>query len=185
MEKTKLVNFFQEIGMLSETPRSGFAFLGSGCQSVAEHTYRMTMIAYYLAKESKSIVNKERLLLLCLHHDLAEARTADHNYVNKRYVQVDEIKLYDDYKKCLPYSEEIIALLKEYDECKTVEAQLAHDADQLELLCVLKKERDLGNPAAERWFNNVAGRLITQEAIQLGEELRHSPFDAWWQNFLS
>jgi len=33
--------FLYEVGMLQRTPRSGFAFLGSGKQSVAEHTYRM------------------------------------------------------------------------------------------------------------------------------------------------
>jgi putative hydrolase of HD superfamily len=34
--------------------------------------------------------------LMCLFRDLHEARTGDHNYVNKRYVQVDEAKAVED-----------------------------------------------------------------------------------------
>ncbi|MFA6915416.1 MAG: HD domain-containing protein [Parachlamydiales bacterium] len=184
MEKLNLVHLFQEIGMLSDTPRSGFAFLGSSQQSVAEHSYRMTMIAYYLAKWSKAPVNREKLLLLCLHHDFPEARTADHNYVNKRYLRVDESKLYGDYQNELPFSQEIIALLKEYDEGETIEAKIAHDADQLELLCVLKKEWDLGNKAAERWFNKVEQRLATAEAKDLATVLRTTSYDSWWQRLV-
>ena len=46
----EIVNLLHEIGMLSSIPRSGFAFLGSGKQSVAEHSFRVTLIAYVLAR---------------------------------------------------------------------------------------------------------------------------------------
>lgn len=180
MKKKRLIHLFQEIGMLSDTTRSGFAFLGSGKQSVAEHSYRMTLIAYYLAEESGLPLDKEKLLLMCLFHDLPEARTADHNYVNKRYVSVNEERLYEDYA-ALPWGNRVIGWLKEYDASTSNEAKIAHDADQLELLCVLKKEWDLGNKAAEQWFENVFARLITPVAIELAKELKKTPFDEWWK----
>ena len=35
-----LANFLFEVGMLKRTPRTGFQFLGSGAESVAEHSFR-------------------------------------------------------------------------------------------------------------------------------------------------
>ena len=49
------------------------------------------MIAYILAKEQGG-VDVWKTVAMALVHDVAEARTADHNYVNRRYVQVDEAK---------------------------------------------------------------------------------------------
>ncbi|MHC1741904.1 MAG: HD domain-containing protein [Syntrophobacteraceae bacterium] len=44
---THMIHFFFELGMLKKTPRSGYQFLGSGGESVADHTFRMTLIGYY------------------------------------------------------------------------------------------------------------------------------------------
>jgi putative hydrolase of HD superfamily len=49
MENIKnIVNFLFEAGILSKTPRSGFHFLGTGKQSVAEHTMRTVYVGYVL-----------------------------------------------------------------------------------------------------------------------------------------
>ena len=45
----KITDFIYEVGILRRTPRSGFWFMGSGEQSVAEHLFRTAMIAYALA----------------------------------------------------------------------------------------------------------------------------------------
>ena len=45
-----LANFFFEVGMLKRTPRTGFQFLGSGTESVAEHIFRTAIIGYTLAR---------------------------------------------------------------------------------------------------------------------------------------
>lgn len=77
-----IANFLFEAGMLKRTPRSGFQFLGSGVESVAEHIFRTTYIGYTLGKLVLD-VNVDRLVKMCLFHDLPEARTGDLNYVNK------------------------------------------------------------------------------------------------------
>lgn len=175
-----IVNLFNEIGMLAHTPRSGFAFLGSGEQSVAEHSYRMTLIAYCLASMVPGPVDKQKLLLMCLLHDLPEARTGDLNYVNKKYVQADEAKAIADIKGSSSFGPEFSGYLQEYNEGKTVEAKLAHDADQLELLLVLKKESEKGNSRALQWFDRAVQRLQTQAAKTLAEEIKQTPNDSWW-----
>jgi putative hydrolases of HD superfamily len=37
-----IAHFLFELGMLKRTPRSGFQFLGSGTETVAEHILRAT-----------------------------------------------------------------------------------------------------------------------------------------------
>ena len=84
-----IVNFFFELGMLKRTPRSGFQFLRSGQESVAEHSYRVTLIGFTMAKLTPH-ADPARVMSLCLFHDVPEARTGDLNYVNKQYVEVHE-----------------------------------------------------------------------------------------------
>lgn len=176
----KLVNLWNEIGMLAKTPRSGFAFLGSGKQSVAEHSFRMTLLAYTLAVEASIPVNLEKLLLMSLVHDLPEARIGDLNYVNKRYVQADEGKVIEQIKGYGKSGQKISEILEEYNQGKSIESQLAHDADQLELMLVLKEEHEKGNPQAMVWFERGCRRLKTEIALGLAETIRNTPSNSWW-----
>ena len=48
-DNKKIANFLFEVGILAKTPRSGFHFLGTGEQSVAEHINRVSYIGYILA----------------------------------------------------------------------------------------------------------------------------------------
>ena len=102
----EIVNFLFEVGMLQKTPRSGFQFLGSGDESVAEHILRTLYIAYALCKLEPG-VDEWRVMKLCLFHDLPEARTGDMNYVNKKYVEVDEEKAVRDLTQTLFFGDEI------------------------------------------------------------------------------
>ena len=176
----EIIDLMYETGMLAKTPRSGFAFLGTGSQSVAEHSYRVAMIGHILADLIPEPVDKHKLLLLCLFHDFMEARTGDLNYVNKRYVQTLPQKALEDIEKGSPYGKEIVEYINEYEACETIESKLAHDADQLELLLVLKQELDTGNARAKDWFDIVFLRLITDKAKTLADEISKTPFDGWW-----
>lgn len=176
-----LVCFLHELSMLSKIQRSGFAFLGTGKQSVAEHSFGMALIAWTLADKQDQSVDKQRLLLLCLLHDFLEARTGDMNYVQKKYVQIDEKQVLQEIQKDYPeIGKQIASLQQEYKESETLEAQLAHDADQLELLLILKQQQDIGNPQAEKWMDNAVKRLKTSTALQLAEEIRSTSSDTWW-----
>src|SRR4030042_1143397 len=87
----EIADFLFEVGMLKKTPRSGFQFLGSGCESVAEHVLRTLYIGYVLCKMEPE-ADELKVFKLCLVHDLPDARTGDMNYMNKKYVTVDEKK---------------------------------------------------------------------------------------------
>ncbi len=174
-----IVNFLFEVGMLKKTPRSGYFFLGSGVESVAEHIMRMTCIGYVMGKLHENI-DEGKLIKMCLLHDLAEARTGDHNYVNKKYVSVDEEKAISDLSGELPFSSEIIALYKEFNECKTDESLLANDADQIEHILQLKECMDLGNPHAKDWIKNARKRIKTHVGQKLADYILKTHSTEWW-----
>jgi len=174
------INLLHEAEMLSSIPRSGFAFLGSGHQSVAEHSYQVALVAYVLARLLPQPLDHHKLVMMCLFHDLPEARIGDLNYFQKKYVSPRLDKALEDIEKGSFLGPEIAAWIKEYEEGKTPEAQLAHDADQLELFLILKKEEERGNKKATEWMANLVKRLETDIGRQAAEAIRQTPSDAWW-----
>ncbi len=173
-------NYLNEVGMLNRTPRSGFQFLGNGSQSVSQHMYRMLQVAFLLARMSDTPVDELHLLHLVMFHDLPEARTGDHNYVNKKYVSENLDKLLADGERDWPLGTEIAGYVREFEARETVAAQLASDADQLELLVMLKEQKDLGNPHADDWVTSLLARLRTVPGKQLAEEILSTRWDEWW-----
>jgi len=180
MEKIpNIVNFLFEVGILSKTPRSGFYFLGSGQQSVAEHLNRVTFIGFVLAKMTPK-VNEDKIIKMCLFHDLAEARTSDLNYVHQKYANANETKALSDVAVTLPFGQEIIDLVNERNEAKTLEGKLAKDADQIEWILSLKEQADTGNSRAETWIPSAVKRLKTEAAKQLADVIIKTKSDEWW-----
>jgi len=165
--------------MLKRTPRSGFQFLGTGAESVAEHIFRTSYIGYALGKLTKT-VNIDRLIKMCLFHDLPEARTGDLNYVNKKYVDAHEKKAVEDLALTLPFGNEIQELILEFIEGKTEEAKLARDADQLEMILALKEYKDVGNSYADEWLEFSLKRLQTDTARELAKVILETDSSLWW-----
>ena len=165
--------------MLKKTPRTGYQFLGSGQESVAEHSFRTAVIGYLISlKESDT--DSQKTTLMCLFHDLHEARTGDHNYVNKRYVTVDEEKAMEDMAADLPFGDELKAMIREFNNGDTLEARISRDADQLDLIMELKEQMDLGNGYAEEWIGYAVQRLQTETAKNMAQEIMVTDSTDWW-----
>ncbi len=175
----RIANFLFEAGMLKRTPRTGFQFLGSGAESVAEHIFRTVYIGYTLGRLAGD-VDTDKMIKMCLFHDLPEARTGDLNYVNKKYVKADEIKAVNDLADTLPFGEEIKELILEFIKGESPEALLAHDADQLELILALKEHKDLGNKYADEWLDFAIKRLKTDVARKLSATILETDSSLWW-----
>lgn len=176
----RLADFLYEAGMLKLVPRSGFAFLGSGKENVAEHSYRTTVIGFVLARMAKADIYK--VMLLCLFHDLHEARTGDFNYVNHRYNKTNAEQAIRDALKATGLSEYIEELFEEFCAKKSIEARLAKDADQIDLLCNLRVELGKGNVSARKWIDNTVKRLGTPEGKKLAQAVLRADPNHWWQN---
>jgi len=173
-------NLVHELGMLARLERSGLLFLGSGRQTVAEHSHRVACIALMLARRCEERVDEARLAWLCLFHDLPETRIGDHNYVNRKYLRVDMERLCADIGTASPLGKILIAAVDEFEKGETLEARLARDADQIELLALLREEADLGNPRADEWIRTCRERLQTPVGRELGDEVLTTPADDWW-----
>jgi putative hydrolase of HD superfamily len=174
-----IVDFIFEVGMLKKTPRTGFQFLGTGCESVAEHLLRTVFIGYALCKLEPG-VDENRVIKMCLFHDLPEARTGDMNYVNKKYVTVHEGKAVEELTEGLFFGGEIKSAIDEFNEKDTRESMLAHDADQLALIYQLKELGDLGNKYSKEWIDFAVRRLYTDTAKGMAEEVLKTDSSQWW-----
>ncbi len=174
-----IANFLFEVGMLNKTPRSGYQFLGSGRESVAEHILRTIFVGYSLCKMDKSL-DELRVLKMCLFHDLPEARTGDMNYVNKKYVEVDEEKAVRELTEGLFFGNDIKAVIDEFNRKETKEALIALDADQIALILQLKEYGDLGNKYSEEWIKYALQRLNTKEAKDLAGRIIKTDSSNWW-----
>ena len=174
-----IVNFLFETGMLNKTPRSGYQFLGSGKESVSEHILRTVFVGYVLCKADASL-NELRVLKMCVFHDLPEARTGDMNYVNKKYVDVDEDKAVRELTGNLPFGSDIKALIDEFNKKETKEALIARDADQIALILQLKECGDLGNKYSDEWINFAMQRLSTEVGKKLAQIVIKTDSSNWW-----
>ncbi len=177
--KKQIVNFLFETGILGKTPRSGFYFLGSGEQSVAEHISRVIFIGYTLSQLEPK-VNKAKVLQMCLLHDLHESRTSDLNYVHRKYTKSDENRATKEIASTLPFGDDLIKVVNEFEQVKSLEAKLAKDADQIEMILSLKEQVDIGNTRAKTWLPSAIRRLQTRTAKELAREIVKTSSDNWW-----
>lgn len=178
-----IADLFFEAGMLKQIPRSGYHFLGTGKESVAEHTFMVVFIAWVMSRLLPE-VDGARLMAMCLVHDLPEARTGDLNTVQKRYVRADEDKALIDMTRPLPFGSDLRELMEEFNTAGTRLAELAHDADQLAFILDLKAQMDMGRPAPAEWLPAVRNRLKTDVGKKIAASIQETARDDWWRKIL-
>ncbi len=179
LEIKRIANFLFEVGILSKTPRSGFHFLGTGEQSVAEHVHRVVFVGYALA-QMDGTVDVSKVMKMCLLHDISETRISDLNHVHQKYVDRNEHQAVKDITDSVPFGADMFSTLSEYEERKTPEAILAKDADNLEWVLSLKEEVDTGNIRALKWIDEAVLRLKTPYAKKLAKEITTTDSNGWW-----
>jgi putative hydrolase of HD superfamily len=177
----QVVNLLFEARILKDINRSGYAFLGSGKESIAEHSYMTAIICLIIAKMDGTL-DAERLVTMALVHDLAEARTGDLNYVEKKYSIPDESKAISHLIKHISFGKDIKNLIEEFNSCHTKEAKLANDADQISFILELKKLSDIGAKGPEKWLPVVINRLKTDIGQKLAQSIMETSWDEWWMN---
>jgi putative hydrolase of HD superfamily len=175
-----LIDLLFQAHHLKNMDRTGYAFLGPGKESVAEHSFSAAFVGLILSHLEPN-ADALRLITMCLLHDLAEARTGDLNYVQKKYVDSHEDKAVTDTVKNLSFGADWTEIISEFNQGNTIEAQLAHDADQISFLLELKSLADMGYAPPLGWLDSVTKRLKTTIGQQLAHEIRDTPSDRWWR----
>ena len=179
-----IANLLFKANILKNIPRSGYHFLGAGKESVAEHSFSVSFIAFVMSQIEPD-VDALKLIAMSLVHDLPEAKTGDLNYVQKKYVTADENKAVNDIIRNLPFGTKIRDLIEEFNACRSIESKLAHDADQLALILDLKSLSDIGYEPPKKWLPYALKRLKTKTGQTLAESIMQTEWDAWWlENYI-
>ncbi|MDD4951914.1 MAG: HD domain-containing protein [Desulfovibrionaceae bacterium] len=175
---TRLADFLFEVGMLRKTPRTGFQFLGTGSENVAEHSFRAAVVGFVLADMAGA--DQSRTVLLCLFHDLHETRTGDFNYVNRMYNQSKRTLALGHALGGTGLEDGVLDMWRELESAESLEARLAQDADQIDLILNLKEQSDLGNRYADKWLECSLKRLRTEQGRSLAETIMRTDHTDWW-----
>lgn len=135
MDARELIKFMSVIEKLKCNTRHSWTS-SYRKESVAEHSFRLGILAYFMKDEFPEI-DHAKLILMALFHDIGEAITGDIPAFVKGEND-EEVEENAIHKLLLslpsPYQEELIELFQEMKEQKTVEAKLYKSLDKLETL---------------------------------------------------
>lgn len=187
-EIKKLVAFFYEVGNLRKVIRAHQQlFLRHDLtDNIASHSFRTAFIGYFLAKELKA--DADKVIKMCLLHDIEEARSGDQNWVYKRYIKVFEEEIRDEQLKVLPFAKELLKLSREYQERKTLEAKITKDADLLDQVFLLREYAWQGTKEAKDWLkgtkkaSQLERLMFTKLAKEIAKEAKKQEPSFWWDN---
>lgn len=143
MEPRELINFMSIAEKLKCNTRHSWTSTNRH-ESVAEHSWRLSLMAYFIQDEfPEADINK--VILMCIFHDLGEAITGDIPAFNKTKKDEEiEDKEIIQLINTLPegYREKLSHLFKEMNELQTLEARIYKALDKMETL-VQHNEADI------------------------------------------
>lgn len=180
-ETRKIVNFLYEMGTAKNIVRSHNQTIRGANDTIAAHSFRVAIIGLILAELEKA--DKDKVLKICLLHDLAEVRTGDANFINKHYRTEDEEKAIEDQWKDIAGGKEIIFLLEEYGKRESKESIVAKDADILDQI-ILQKEYLSQSPFdLNKWHKNAERKIKTKSALKIAGQIFKTGVMDWIYDF--
>jgi putative hydrolase of HD superfamily len=181
------VNLFAEAGLLKRVKRSGWWVAGiKDPESVADHSFRCAIMAYYLAHLEGA--DPMKAMAMALFNDIHEARINDLHKMGHHYIDFKEAekKVFQDQVAGLDPNvrKDMTALRGEYDQQKTKASIIARDADILECLLQAKEYYDGGYLKAKKFFKTAPDHLKTQSARKLWQKIRTWDSSRWWESIV-
>ena len=167
-ELAGVLRFLRAAERIKTTTRSAWTSSGRS-ESVAEHTWRLCLMALVLAPRFPGI-DIGRLMKICVIHDLGEAIGGDVPAPEQaRRAEAGATGKSADERRDLltlleplpaPMRAEITALWDEYEDAQTPEAKLAKALDKLET--ILQHTQGRNPPGFDYRFNLAYGRQHTE-----------------------
>ena len=135
MDARKLLDVIVVAERLKDATRHCYTSKGRH-ESVAEHTWMMTLMAFFMCDEFRD-VDMDKVIKMCIIHDLGEAFTGDIPTFEKTKTNEEtEENLLTAWVNTLPsnYRDEMLALYAEMAKLETKEAKVYKAIDGLEAL---------------------------------------------------
>jgi len=174
-----------EVGQLKLSKRTGWWQAGvPEPESIAEHSFRTAIIGYVLAVLEQA--DPDRTAVMCLFHDVAEARIGDIPNVARAYVSHEpEVQIASDQVAGMPSDlrESILGVVGRFEAQESPEALLAKDADRLECLMQAREYEHQGFKNTRPWMESNLAKLRSPAARRLAELAMTMPPDEWWKTF--
>ena len=167
-----LLALFLEMASLKRVPRTGWGMRGVPyVESVAEHSFGVAFVALALADAlhvgsdgdaDSAPLDLEKVLVMALLHDLAEARLTD---LPSSAVQLlpegvkssAEASAVDQMLSPLPARTRWKALWQEFEERSSAEGRLVRDADKLEMMVQCLRYEMAGSRGLDEFWQNMDG----------------------------
>ena len=135
MEARKFLEVLGVAERLKDTTRHCYTS-GGRHESVAEHSWMMTLIAFFIKDEFPD-ADMDKVIRMCIIHDLGEAFTGDIPTFEKTNAnEKTEETLLSDWVSTLPENQrvEMYSLYEEMKKRETIEAKIYKAIDSLEAL---------------------------------------------------
>lgn len=135
MKPEKLIELLSVAERLKDAVRHSYTS-GGRRESVAEHSWRSTLMAYFVSDEFPE-ADLLKIMKMCLIHDLGEAFTGDIPAFEKTDKDSEkEADVLGEWVKTLPepFNKEMSELYQEMEEQQTLEARIYKALDKLEAL---------------------------------------------------
>ena len=109
---------------------------GGRHESVAEHSWRLTLMAFFVKDEFPQ-ADMDKVIRMCIFHDMGEAFTGDiPAFLKNSQQEQEESRVIFEWIDSLPenYSAELRALFQEMEALETTEAKIYKALDKMEAL---------------------------------------------------
>ena len=161
------LKFFSTVGKLKTLKRTGWVNHDVfEPESVADHMYRMSMLGFLI---TDTAVNKDRLIKVCLVHDLAESIVGDITPYDgvtkeqKRKLEQDAMKLILDDIGNAAVADELMGLWLEYEEGTSPEAEVAKQLDKYEMIVQADEYEQSQGKTLDSFFKSTEGYFTHPE----------------------
>ena len=177
MDNKELLKILKTASQLKQNTRHSWLANGRR-ESVAEHCWRLSIFAYFMKDEFPD-VDIDKVIKMCLFHDMGEAFTGDiPSFLKSEVDEEKESSVLNEWVKSLPspYKDELSNIYKEIEEQKTQEAKLFKALDKLEA-AISHNEADLSTwIELEYELNPVYGKEESQFS-QYTKELQNQVYN--------
>ncbi|MBL6981661.1 MAG: HD domain-containing protein, partial [Anaerolineales bacterium] len=164
-----------EISHLKQLYRQGWLQRGvspDSCESVAEHTFGVALLAFLLADTHYPDLDALKVLRMALIHDFGEIYAGDitpgDNIQPEEKNQLERVSVEQVFGK-LPGGNEYIQLWEEYESNTSPEAQFVRQVDKLEMLLQASIYEHQGWENLGEFFDCTNARITLPELTHLVE----------------